>query len=107
LDSGEQELVVRHSLPANRMTTPLVLGQFVKQFEARSAKPEKEGATVNQPIHSAKATGPVETMRGRRIPLMRLPVSERCKACEEQRVQCAPRLDVMQRKEIDNCGKDT
>jgi hypothetical protein len=43
LHSGEQELVVRHSLPANRMTTPLVLGQFVKQFEARSAKPEKEG----------------------------------------------------------------
>jgi MFS family permease len=35
---GEQELVVRHSLPAHRMTTPLVLSQFLKQFEARSAK---------------------------------------------------------------------
>jgi hypothetical protein len=39
---SEQELVVRHSLPAHRMTTPLVLSQFLKQFEARSAKPGKE-----------------------------------------------------------------
>jgi len=39
---SEQELVVRHSLPAHRMTTPLVLSQFPKQFEARSAKPGKE-----------------------------------------------------------------
>jgi MFS family permease len=42
MHSGEQEPVVRHSLPANRMTTPLVLGQFLKPFEARSAKPGKE-----------------------------------------------------------------
>jgi hypothetical protein len=32
---------------------------------------------VNQPIHSPKATGPAETRRGRWIPLMRLPVSEK------------------------------
>jgi MFS family permease len=42
MHSGEQELVVRHSLPANRITTPLVLGQLQKQFEVGSAKPGKE-----------------------------------------------------------------
>jgi MFS family permease len=49
MHAGEQELVVRHSLPANRMTTPLALGQLVKQFEARSAKPEKEGGDGHSP----------------------------------------------------------
>jgi len=42
LHSGEQEILVRHSLPANRMTTPLVFSQFLKPFEARSAEPAKE-----------------------------------------------------------------
>ncbi len=42
MHSGEQERVVRHSLPANRLSTPLGFGQFLKQFEARSAKPGKE-----------------------------------------------------------------
>jgi Transmembrane secretion effector len=59
MHSGKQGLVVRHSLPANRMTTPLALGQLVKQFEARSAKPEKESGFTH-PIHSAKAARPVD-----------------------------------------------
>jgi MFS family permease len=42
LHSGEQEILVRHSLPANRMTTPLVFSQFLKPFEARSAESAKE-----------------------------------------------------------------
>jgi hypothetical protein len=42
MHSGEQEPLVSHSLPANRMTTPLGFGQFLKQSEARSATPGKE-----------------------------------------------------------------
>jgi Transmembrane secretion effector len=42
MHAGEQELVVRHSLPAHRMTTPLALGQVPKRFEARSADSEKK-----------------------------------------------------------------
>jgi hypothetical protein len=42
MHSGEQELVVRHSLPANRITTPLALGQFLNQFGARLATSGKE-----------------------------------------------------------------
>ena len=42
MHSGEQEMVVRHSLPANRMTTPLVFSQFLKQFETRQARPAVE-----------------------------------------------------------------
>jgi hypothetical protein len=42
MHSGEQELVVRHSLPANRMTTPLAFGGFPKRFEAGSAETETE-----------------------------------------------------------------
>jgi hypothetical protein len=37
MHSAEQALLVRHSLPANRITTPLVLGQSLKQFEVPSA----------------------------------------------------------------------
>ena len=47
MHSGDQELVVRHSLPANRMTTPLDLGQFLKRFEARPAIPEAENGAGN------------------------------------------------------------
>jgi hypothetical protein len=32
LHSGERELLVLHSLPAHRMTTSLVLADFLKQF---------------------------------------------------------------------------
>jgi Transmembrane secretion effector len=39
MHAGDQEPVVRHSLPADRMTTPLGFGQFLKQVEARSTKP--------------------------------------------------------------------
>ena len=38
---GEEERVVRHSLPANRLSTPLGFGQFLKHFEVRSAKPQR------------------------------------------------------------------
>jgi hypothetical protein len=41
MHSGDQEPVVCHSLPANRMTTPMGFGQFLKQFEAPAAKPGK------------------------------------------------------------------
>jgi MFS family permease len=41
MHSGEQELLVRHSLPANRVTTALVFGQFPKRLETRSAEPGK------------------------------------------------------------------
>jgi hypothetical protein len=40
MHSGEEERVVRHSLPANRLSTPLGFGQFLKHFEVRSAKPQ-------------------------------------------------------------------
>jgi MFS family permease len=42
MHSGEQEPLVSHSLPANRMTTPLGFGQFLKKSGARSATPGKE-----------------------------------------------------------------
>jgi hypothetical protein len=38
LHAGEGEPVVRHYIKANRLSTPLGLGQFRKQKEARSAK---------------------------------------------------------------------
>ncbi len=49
MHSGDQELVVRHSLPANRMTTPLAFGHFPKRFEARSAKPDKKNGDDQSP----------------------------------------------------------
>jgi hypothetical protein len=42
MHAGEQDIVVRHSLPANRITTPLVFSQFLKQFDSRPAKPAVE-----------------------------------------------------------------
>jgi len=44
MHAGNQEPVVRHSLPADRMMTPLGFGQFLKQVEARSARPGEPGA---------------------------------------------------------------
>ena len=44
MHSGEQALLVTHSLPANRITTPLVLGQSLKQFEVPSANGVLRGA---------------------------------------------------------------
>ena len=55
MHSGEQEPVVRHSLPANRMTTPLGFGRFLKQFEAPAAKPGKasdDGQSADSPAQS-------------------------------------------------------
>jgi MFS family permease len=46
MHSGEQQRVVRHSLPANRLSSPLGFGQFLKQVEARSAKPGKESGDL-------------------------------------------------------------
>jgi MFS family permease len=46
MHAGDQEPVVRHSLPADRMTTPLGFGQFLKQFEARSTKPGERSAAA-------------------------------------------------------------
>ncbi len=42
MHSGEQERVVRHSLPANRLSTPLGFGQFLKLSETPAVKPGKE-----------------------------------------------------------------
>jgi hypothetical protein len=44
MHSGEQEIVVRHSLPAHRTATPLLLGQFLKPVVTHSGKPEKGGS---------------------------------------------------------------
>jgi MFS family permease len=44
MHSGEQEIVVRHSLPAHRTATPLLLGQSLKPVVTHSAKPEKGGS---------------------------------------------------------------
>jgi Transmembrane secretion effector len=46
MHAGDQEPVVRHSLPADRMTTSLGFGQFLKQFEARSTKPGERSAAA-------------------------------------------------------------
>jgi len=42
MHAGDEDMVVGHYLQANRLSTPLGFGQFLKQFEARSAKPGKE-----------------------------------------------------------------
>jgi MFS family permease len=57
LHSGEQELLVRHSLPAHRLTTALVLSDFLKQFEAGSVKQgtdRHENPTVESPGRSER-----------------------------------------------------
>jgi hypothetical protein len=57
LHSGERELLVLHSLPAHRMTTSLVLADFLKQFGTDSVKPEtdsREIRTVETPGQSER-----------------------------------------------------
>jgi hypothetical protein len=44
MHAGEQDPVVRHSLPAHRMMTPLGFGQFQKQIKARPGNAEKQSA---------------------------------------------------------------
>jgi MFS family permease len=41
MHSGKQERIVRHYLPANRMSTPLGFGQFRKHFEAEVDLPRQ------------------------------------------------------------------
>jgi MFS family permease len=50
MHAGDQEPVVRHYLPANRMSTPLGFGQFRKRVEGRpatSSQTAAEGQSVN------------------------------------------------------------
>jgi len=44
MHAGGQPPLVSHSLPADRMTTPLSFGQFLKPFEARSVQARKPGS---------------------------------------------------------------
>jgi hypothetical protein len=55
MHSGEQERVVRHYLPANRMSTPLGFGQFRKHLEAGVNMPRRANVDAERDQKKSKA----------------------------------------------------
>ena len=56
MHSGEQERVVRHYLPANRMSTPLGFGQFRKHLETAVDMPRRVNVDGERDQKKSEAT---------------------------------------------------